>query len=122
MSPHRNDDLCGGFNVVRTKLGTLLTTGMLLAVAQGVHAQAASPVRVTWSGRAQIQWNTTSVDEEEAGTSTTPIAWSSFETRRIRIQANVFAGDWIRGIIEPEFALARLQLKQAWIALDFDSA
>ncbi|HUF50047.1 MAG TPA: porin, partial [Longimicrobiales bacterium] len=30
--------------------------------------------------------------------------------------------DWVRGVIEPDFAMSRLQLKQAWVALDFDSA
>ena len=104
-------------NTVRRLFVMLTLTG----VAQSVHAQAAPPVRVTLSGRAHIQFNTTSVDEEDAGT-TDPVPSSTFETRRVRLQANVAIGDWIRGVIEPEFALSRLQMKQAWIALDFDSA
>ena len=102
-------------------LWRLVAVLTLTGVAQGVHAQGAPAVRVTLSGRAHIQFNTTSVDEEDAGT-TDPIPSSTFETRRIRLQANVAVGDWIRGVIEPELALARLQLKQAWVALDFDSA
>jgi hypothetical protein len=106
---------------VRKTFWRLVAVLTFTGVAQGVHAQAAPPVRVTLSGRAQIQLSSTSVDEEEAGT-TGSIAGSMFETRRIRLQVNVAAGDWIRGIIEPDFAMSSLRLKQAWIALDFDPA
>ena len=105
---------------MRNTLVTVVVAVMASGMAQAVHAQTPA-VRVSWSGRAQIQWNTTSVDEVEAGM-TSPVAWSTFETRRIRLQASITAGDWVRGVIEPEFALAQLALKQAWIALDFDPA
>src|SRR5688572_24351986 len=120
MSPLRNDTSSGGHHV-RKALWRVVAVLAFAGVAQGVHAQAAPPVRVTLSGRAHIQFNTTTVDEEDAGT-TDPIPSSTFEMRRVRLQANIAVSDWIRGVIEPEFALARLQLKQAWVALDFDSA
>jgi hypothetical protein len=70
----------------------------------------------------QFQWNSTSVDTVEAGTPTTPIPWSTFETRRVRLEANVTVEQWVRGMIEADFALARLALKQVWMSLQFDPA
>ena len=95
-----------------------LVLALLTGLAQAVHAQA--PVRATLSGRAQVQWNTTSVDEVEGDAQS--IAWSTFEMRRVRLQVNVTAGEWVRGVFEPDFAMSRLQLKQAWVAIDVDSA
>jgi hypothetical protein len=51
-----------------------------------------------------------------------PLAASTFETRRVRLGANVRVGDWIRGFIEPEYALGRLALRQVWMAFEIDSA
>lgn len=85
------------------------------------QAQAQSQVSVTLTGRLQYQWNSTSVDEAEAGVSA-PIPSSTFEARRIRLGANIRVGDWITGLIEPEYALARLALKQVWVAFRVDSS
>jgi hypothetical protein len=99
-----------------------LVTGCALYMATAVPAQAQAPaVRVNVTGRIQVQWNSTSVDEAEAGM-TTPIAASTFETRRVRLGADVQVADWIRGRIEPELAMGRLQLRQAWVSMEFDPA
>jgi hypothetical protein len=87
-----------------------------------VRAQSQSPaVRVAVTGRIQVQWNSTSVDEGDTG-GTTPIASSTFETRRIRLGADVQVSDWVRGRIEPEWAMGRLQLKNAWVSMELDPA
>src|SRR5215211_9119533 len=85
-------------------------------------AQDRPPVTVSLHGRMQFQWNTTSVDTVEAGTPTTPIPWSTFETRRVRLEADVAVEEWIRGLVEVDFALGQLVLKQVWMALQFDPA
>jgi len=90
----------------------------IVACAGSVQAQAPS-ITASVTGRAQFQWNSTSVAADEIGA---PLASSTFETRRVRLGASVRVGDWIRGFIEPDFALGRLQLKQAWVALELDSA
>lgn len=90
--------------------------GALLCAAP-VHAQTA-PVRVDLTGRMQFQWNSTSIDGTGLGD---PVASSTFETRRVRLGASIRIGDWIRGFIEPEYALGNLSLKQAWMSLDLDS-
>jgi hypothetical protein len=51
-----------------------------------------------------------------------PIAWGTFETRRVRLSADVVVSDWIRGQIEPEFAMGRLALRNVWMAFEVDSA
>lgn len=89
-----------------------------MALAAPVHGQAPA-VTASVTGRMQFQFNTTSVDGADIGE---PLASSTFETRRVRLGVNVRVGDWIRGYIEPEYALARLSLKQAWMSFELDSA
>jgi hypothetical protein len=91
---------------------------ILAAGVVPVRAQA-PPVTVGVTGRVQVQWNSTSVADDEAGD---PLASSTFETRRVRLGVDVRVSDWIRGAIEPEFALGRFQIRQAWMALEVDSA
>jgi hypothetical protein len=105
------------------RLGVVLVAGTLIvAGATPAEAQERPDVSVSVNGRMQFQWNSTSVDTVEAGTPTTPIPSSTFETRRVRLEANVTVEDWIRGMIEADFALSRLALKQAWMSLQFDRA
>jgi hypothetical protein len=87
-----------------------------------VAAQDRPAVTVSLNGRMQFQWNSTSVDTVEAGTPTTPIPSSTFETRRVRLEANVTVEEWIRGMVEADFALGRLVLKQVWMSLQVDPA
>lgn len=104
------------------RLALAAGTACLILCATTAPAQAQTrelPISVTFGGRMQFQWNSTSVDADEAGE---PIASSTFETRRVRLSADVRVGDWIRGFIEPDFALGGVQLKQAWMSLELDPA
>jgi hypothetical protein len=97
-----------------------VVSGLALWLAAGGSAAAQTPtVNVDVTGRMQFQWNSTSVTDAEAGE---PLASSTFETRRVRLGVDIEVGDWIRGYIEPEYALARLSLKQVWMALEVDPA
>jgi len=83
------------------------------------------PVRVRLGGQAQIQFNTTSVDEEEIFPFIDPdedIPASMFETRRIRLSVAFEIADWITGRIQPDLALGDLDLADAWVNLEFDEA
>jgi hypothetical protein len=104
------------------RIGVVSIAVVLVSVAAlPAAAQERPPVTVSLNGRMQFQWNSTSVDTAEAGTPG-PIPESTFETRRVRLEANVTVEEWIRGLIEVDFALAQLALKQIWMSLQFDPA
>jgi phosphate-selective porin len=94
----------------------------VMLAAMPVSAQQlkveSGPVKLTVTGRMQFQFNTTSVELEEG---TSPAA-STYETRRVRLAASLVIDDWITGMVEPDFALGRLQLRQAWMELGFHPA
>jgi hypothetical protein len=99
-----------------------VAVGMALCAAAPLQVLAQAPaVRVNVTGRVQVQWNSTSVDQDEAAAAA-PIAATTFETRRVRFGADIQVEDWIRGRIEPELAMGRVQLRQAWMSLEIDSA
>lgn len=93
----------------------------ILAVPAPVAAQTveAGPVKLKLNGRIQTQFNTTSIDGDDVG-SGDEIPFSTFETRRVRFGVTVQVEDWITGKLEPDFALGRLSLKDAWVNLAFD--
>ena len=97
----------------------MVTAAVWMLVSTAPARPQAPPVSVDVTGRMQFQFNTTSVADDDAGG---PVAASTFETRRVRLGASVQVGDWIRGFIEPEYALGRLQLKQVWMSLELDPA
>ncbi|MGH7503660.1 MAG: porin [Longimicrobiales bacterium] len=102
----------------RGRFGVALVQGLAwVAVAVPVRAQSANGVEIRLTGRLQYQFNTTSVDEADLGG---PIAASTFETRRVRLGVNLEFAEWLTALIEPEYALARLQLRQAWVNLGID--
>jgi hypothetical protein len=97
-------------------MSRLCGAAIMMALCAGAAAPAGAQtpeVRVNVGGRVQTQWNSTSVDAEP---------WSTFETRRARLRVDVEVGDWIRGRVEPELALGRLQLRQAWMSMELDEA
>jgi hypothetical protein len=102
-------------------LGRWVVAVVLLCTTVSEGWSQAAPVRATISGRVNFQWNHTSVGQDETGT-TTPIAFSTFEQRRVRMTVDVTVSDWIRGRLEPEFAMGRLGMRHAWVAFDLDSA
>jgi hypothetical protein len=97
--------------------GLLAIVGLMAWSTALVSAQAVSDVEIGLTGRLQYQFNTTSVGEAEIGE---PIAASTFETRRVRLGVNLTFADWLSALIEPEYALGRLQLRQAWVNLGID--
>ncbi|CAN5625319.1 hypothetical protein BH23GEM9_BH23GEM9_27190 [soil metagenome] len=90
------------------------------ALASPVWSQSA-PVRVNLGGRMHYQWSSTSVDAAETASGAS-VSSTTFEHRRVRLSADVQLSDWIHGRVEPEFAMGRLQLRNAWIAFELDSA
>lgn len=104
---------------MRVKQVVMVVAVLGNAVAVAPVVAQTSPVQVTVTGRVQVQWNSTSVSAEEAG-SQTPIASHTFETRRVRLGARIRASDAVDGFIETDVALGRLQLKQAWMRLALD--
>ncbi len=98
----------------------------LVAVVPGLSDAAAQGVDVRFTGRIHIQYNTTSITEGdlvEPGSTRTPlIASSTFETRRIRLAAAIDAGNGVTAMIEPDFAGARVSLRNVWVNLELDSA
>lgn len=92
---------------------------LLLATPLAAQEAPPTPVRLTVSGYAQFQFNTTSVDEGDvAGTGR--IASSLFETRRVRLFADVAIGDWLTGRIQPEYAMGQFSLADVFMNLAVD--
>lgn len=102
--------------------GLIVLAAPTLARSQTIDA---GPVQVEVTGYAQIQWNTTSVDEDDLGfidAADGDIAWSTFETRRIRPTIAVVIDEWIEGKIQPDFALGDLDLEDAYMDFAIDDA
>lgn len=100
--------------------GTVVLIALALAAPMPAAAQD-TQVRV--SGRVQVQYNTTSVKEGDVGGGeSVSIAASTFETRRVRLGVRLTIDEWITGMLEPDFALGRLQLRQVWMNLGIDPA
>ena len=93
----------------------------LLALPAGGTAQT-NDVRIRVNGRAQVQFNTTSVGEAEAGDPDSEIAGSTFETRRVRLAADLTIRDWITGRVEADFAGGAARLTDGWLNLGFTDA
>ncbi|HEU4884579.1 MAG TPA: porin [Longimicrobium sp.] len=72
-----------------------------------------SSARITFGGRVQTIFNTTSVDDEPA---------TQTELRRVRLEATLQMGRVVGGKIQPEFAGSRVLLKDAYVRLNFDPA
>lgn len=84
------------------------------AAGQGfVIATPDSSAKITFGGRVQTVFNTTSVDDLPA---------AQTELRRVRLEANLQLGDLVYGRIQPEFAGSRVTLKDAYVRLNFDPA
>ena len=69
--------------------------------------------RITFGGRVQTIFNTTSVDDEPA---------TQTELRRVRLEATLRLNRVVGGKIQPEFAGSRVSLRDAYVRLDLDPA
>lgn len=72
-----------------------------------------SSARITFGGRVQTIFNTTSVDDEPA---------TETELRRVRLEATLQLGRVVSGKIQPEFAGSRVSLRDAYVRLNLDPA
>ena len=95
--------------------------GALLLIAAGVTGAAgqvvqAGPVTLDFTGRAQVQLNTTSIGDSELGEGNGPPA-VVFETRRIRFGTEFAYEDWVTGVIEADFAGGGAALTDAFVDL-----
>lgn len=83
----------------------------------------ADAVKLKVIGRVQTQFSTTSVEEAEllaAGRAPgSAIPASMFETRRIRLGAEVEYEKWLTGKLETEVGMARLQIRDAFLNMGF---
>jgi hypothetical protein len=82
------------------------------AAGQGLSiATPDSSIRLTFNGRVQTIFNTTSVDDEPA---------ARMDLRRVRLEANLHVGRFIQGKIQPEFAGSRVSIRDAYVRFNFD--
>lgn len=88
-----------------------------LAAPLLAQAPASDALEVTMSGYAQLQFNTTSVSEDDVGGS---VASSVFETRRVRLYADVKMGGWLQGRIQPEWAMGKFSLADVFMNFAID--
>jgi hypothetical protein len=104
------------------KFGGGIAVCVLLGAAAAPADAQAPAVQATFGGTLNYQWNSTSVGQNELASGAAALAPFTFEQRRIRIRADVQVSDWIRGRVEPDFAMGRLTLRSAWMAFHLDSA
>lgn len=84
------------------------------AAGQGfVIATPDSAARITFGGRVQTIFNTTSVDDLPAART---------ELRRVRLEASAEFGDLLYAKIQPDFAGSRVSLRDAYVRLDLHPA
>lgn len=100
-------------------LGLAVTVWAL--TGQNLEAQTPEPgaVKLKLLGRVQTQFSTTSVNEAEllaAGRApAAAIPASMFETRRIRLGAELEYEKWLTGKLETEVGMARLAIRDAFL-------
>lgn len=87
--------------------------GLLFAVPFSAAQAQAPEVTVKVGGRAQVQYSTTSLGEEELGADAP--ASNTFELRRLRLRLDLTFGDWVTARIQPDFAQGDLKVADAWI-------
>lgn len=106
---------------MRYRSTSILLVGLAVPTTLAAQSIETGPVDLRLSGRVQVQYNTTSIDEDDVASDfDDEIPFSVFETRRVRFSLEAEIDDWITGKLEPDFALGKLSLKDAWINLGFD--
>lgn len=96
---------------------------MVVVFGQSLNGQGieTGAVKLKMLGRVQTQFSTTSVDEAELLMAGRPpasaIPGSMFETRRVRLGAELEIEKWLAGKLETEVGMARLQIRDAFLNL-----
>jgi hypothetical protein len=111
--------------VIRTV--TIVTLGLLgWTGAAAAQTPTTRELTVRVGGRVQAQFSTTSISEADLIANETPpsspIPSSLFETRRVRLGAELDYGDAVTGKLEMEYAMARLALRDTWMNVELDPA
>lgn len=90
----------------------------------GLAAQTVTngDVSVRITGRIQAQYSTTSVGSEDLGDAGGSVPSGMFETRRVRLVADITIREWITGMIEPDFAGGSVQLRHGFVNFAFTDA
>lgn len=105
----------------RVRPGVLWLLLTLLA-APSLSGQTSPTIKAQLFARMQVQYNTTSVDEEAliaAERSTSGFPGSTFEVRRVRFGADVAFNEWLTAKFESELAMGRLAMREMYINLGF---
>lgn len=103
-----------GFAAVAIPLA--LASAVLVPASPLAGQVSAGGVGIELTGRAQIQFSTTSLDPH-----LTPVAGSMFETRRIRFGARLRFNEWLRAEIVPDWSLDEVSLSTAFLEADLTS-
>jgi Phosphate-selective porin O and P len=104
---------------MRRSAMTIVAGALVLGAGAPLAAQNAANVEVRWTGRVQVQFNTSSVGDDEVEV---PVSSAAFETRRVRLAAEVTLRDWIFGIVEADYAQGNVGLRKAYMDLLLDDA
>lgn len=96
--------------------GRLAALVVACAFASGLEAQERPAVEVKVGGSAQFQFSTTSVDLGD------DVAGSAWEMRRVRPTIDVTIDEWIEARIQPDVAMGRLRIADAYVNLGFTDA
>ncbi|HEM47396.1 MAG TPA: hypothetical protein ENO23_10185 [Alphaproteobacteria bacterium] len=99
---------------MRLQVAGALVALAMTAGAAGAQVVEAGPLTLDFSGRAQVQFNTTSVDGEDLGLAEGP-ATTAFETRRIRFGTRFAYDEWLTGLVEADFAGGGARLTDGYI-------
>jgi hypothetical protein len=95
-----------------------VTSALLLALAapaagQGFVVEGPDSSRITFGGRVQTIFNTTSVDDQPG---------TQMELRRVRLEATLRLNRVVSGKVQPEFAGSRVSLRDAYVRFTLDPA
>lgn len=102
--------------MTRAWLGGLALTGLLVAGTAPAQTVQAGGLELDFTGRVQIQVNTTSVTEDDLGPGNAPPA-TALETRRLYFGTAFSYDDWITGVVQADFGGATAALTDGYINL-----
>ena len=95
-------------------LGGLAVLALLVAGSAQAQTVQAEGLELDFTGRLQVQFNTTSVTEDDLGPGNEP-ATTALEVRRLYFGTNFAFSDWITGSIQANFAGGSARLEDGYI-------
>ncbi|MBW3655076.1 MAG: OprO/OprP family phosphate-selective porin, partial [Gemmatimonadetes bacterium] len=94
-------------------IALVLSLASAPAAAQGFTIPGPDSSRLTFNGRVQTQFNTSSEDD---------VPQAETALRRVRLEATLQLNRMISGKISPEFAGSRVSLRDAYVRFALDPA